>query len=85
MSAVFRSYLSAEQKAKIFAEDFTKGNWELRDVEKIRKDKFKAYTKARRDRALRGEDLSTSEDEYGVKKTGYELTPYMIQFNEQTS
>lgn len=82
MGSFLRSFLSADEKAKKYREDFTKGNWELRDVEQIRRDKYELYKKRRREKQQRGEDLSTSEDEYGVKKTGYELTRYMIEYNE---
>ena len=33
---------------------------------------------------MRGEDLSTSEDEDGNKKSGYELTEYMKEYNQNT-
>ena len=33
---------------------------------------------------MRGEDLSTSEDEDGNKKSGYELTEYMKEYNAKT-
>ena len=33
---------------------------------------------------MRGEDLSTSEDEDGNKKSGYELTEYMKEYNSKT-
>ena len=86
-SGVQRSFLSAEEKKKIYQEDFFKmsSNWELRDVDKIRVDGYRKYKENRRLREIKGEEMSTSEDEYGVKKTGYELTPYMIEFNENTS
>lgn len=34
---------------------------------------------------MAGEELSTSEDEDGNKKTGYELTPYMEEYNKRTT
>lgn len=34
---------------------------------------------------MAGEDLSTSEDEDGVKKSGYELTDLMKEFNDKTN
>ena len=34
---------------------------------------------------MAGEQLSTSEDEDGNKKTGYELTPFMEEYNNRTS
>ena len=33
---------------------------------------------------MHGEDLSTSEDEDGNKKSGYELTDYMKEYNANT-
>ena len=59
--------------------------WELRDLHAIKMEKYLKYKKRRRDRELAGEDLSTSEDEDGNKKTGYEKTAYMIEFDEKTS
>jgi hypothetical protein len=34
---------------------------------------------------MHGEDLSTSEDEDGNKKSGYELTDYMKEYNAKTT
>ena len=33
---------------------------------------------------MAGEELSTSEDEDGNKKSGYELTDYMKEYNSKT-
>jgi hypothetical protein len=83
--SIKRSFMTGMQKKKIFKEKQFGNLWELRDIENIRVTKYEDYKRKRRDKELRGEALSTSEDEYGVKKTGYELTPYMLEFNEKTS
>ena len=53
-------------------------------MERLKQIKFKKYKQSRRKRELAGEELSTSEDEEGNKKTGYELTNYMVEYNKNT-
>ena len=56
----------------------------LRRLETITKKKFLKYQRERHLRFVHGEDLSTSEDEDGNKKSGYELTEYMKEYNANT-
>jgi hypothetical protein len=57
---------------------------ELQQLERQKKLKYNGYKKRRRIKEIAGEQLSTSEDEDGNKKTGYELTPYMEEYNKNT-
>ena len=57
---------------------------EQQQVARLKQIKYKKYKQSRRKRELAGEELSTSEDEEGNKKTGYELTNYMVEYNKNT-
>ena len=58
---------------------------EYNDHLKKRAKIYKIYQRRRTQAKAKGEDLSSSEDEEGNKKTGYELTPYMIEYNANTA
>ena len=49
-----------------------------------KREKYLRYKQYRNDRFEAGEDLSTSEDEDGNKKTGYEQTKYMENYFRKT-
>ena len=53
-------------------------------LDTLKKKKFVKYKRERHHRFIHGEDLSTSEDEDGNKKSGYELTDYMKEYNAKT-
>ena len=57
---------------------------EKQQQDRLKQIKYKKYKQQRRKRELAGEELSTSEDEDGNKKTGYELTEYMEEYNKNT-
>ena len=57
---------------------------EYKEHMKRRSKIYRTYVNRRRIRQNKGEDLSSSEDEEGNKKTGYELTKYMCTYNANT-
>lgn len=58
---------------------------EYNDHLKKRAKIYKIYQRKRTMAKAKNEDLSSSEDEEGNKRTGYELTPYMEEYNANTA
>ena len=58
---------------------------EYNDHLKKRAKIYKIYQRRRTLARAKNEELSSSEDEEGNKKTGYELTPYMQEYNAKTA
>jgi hypothetical protein len=57
---------------------------EYNDHMKKRKKLYKIYAQKRFIRSQKGLENSSSEDEEGNKRDGYELTQYMIEYNANT-
>ena len=57
---------------------------DFQDHIKKRKKLYKIYKQKRFLREQKGQDNSTSEDEEGNKNDGYQMTPYMLEYNAST-